>query len=167
MSTRILVINDTQEILDLFRILLEGEGYEVVLSGFPFQQVSEIEQINPDLIILDVIFGDQKSGWQMLQLLKMKRSTASIPVVVCTAALNVVREQEGYLISQGVHVVYKPFDIDQILITIKLALESRKNIPSCVSIRRTQSTQANSAHWERHCWIRSCKTSLRAMSRHC
>ncbi len=130
MATRILVINDTQEILDLFRILLEGEGYEVVLSGFPFQQVSEIEQINPDLIILDIIFGDQKTGWQMLQLLKMKRSTASIPVVVCTAALNAVREQEGYLVSQGVHVVYKPFDIDHILTTIKLALESRKNIPS-------------------------------------
>jgi DNA-binding response OmpR family regulator len=130
MATRILVINDTQEILDLFRTLLEGEGYEVVLSGFPFQRVSEIEQINPDLIILDFIFGDQKSGWQMLQLLKMKRSTASIPVVVCTAALNVVREQEGYLVSQGVHVVYKPFDIDQVLTTIKLALESRKNIPS-------------------------------------
>ena len=60
----------------------------------------------------------------------MKRSTASIPVVVCTAALNVVREQEGYLVSQGVHVVYKPFDIDHILTAIKLALESRKNIPS-------------------------------------
>ena len=130
MATRILVINDTQEILDLFRILLEGEGYEVVLSGFPFQQMSEIEQINPDLIILDFIFGDQKSGWQMLQMLKMKRSTASTPVVVCTAALHVVREQEGYLVSQGVHVVYKPFDIDHILTTIKLALESRKNIPS-------------------------------------
>ena len=130
MPTRILVINDTQEILDLFRILLEEEGFEVVLSGFPFQQVSEIEQISPDLIILDIIFGDEKTGWQMLQLLKMKRSTASIPVIVCTAALNVVREQEGYLVSQGVHVVYKPFDIDHILTTIKLALESRKNIPS-------------------------------------
>ncbi len=129
MPTRILVINDTQEILDLFRILLEEEGFEVVLSGFPFQQVSEIEQISPDLIILDIIFGDEKTGWQMLQLLKMKRSTASIPVIVCTAALNVVREQEGYLVSQGVHVIYKPFDIDHILTTIKLALESRKNIP--------------------------------------
>jgi DNA-binding response OmpR family regulator len=139
MATRILVINDTQEILDLFRILLEGEGYEVVLSGFPFQQVSEIEQINPDLIILDFIFGDQKTGWQMLQLLKMKRSTASIPVVVCTAALNAVREQEGYLVSQGVHVVYKPFDIDHILTTIKLALESRKNIPS--QREQTQDTE--------------------------
>ena len=130
MPTRILVINDTQEILDLFRIMLEGEGYEVVLSGFPFQQISEVEKVNPDLIILDIIFGDEKIGWQMLQLLKMKRSTAYIPTIVCTAALNAVREQEGYLVSQGVHVVYKPFDIDHILTTIKLALESRKNIPS-------------------------------------
>ncbi len=130
MTTRILVINDSQEILDLFRILLEGEGYEVVLSGFPFQQVSEIEEIHPELIILDFIFDDQKSGWQMLQLLKMSRSSASIPVVVCTAALNAVREQEGYLVSQGVHVVYKPFDIDHLLTIIKLALESRKNISS-------------------------------------
>ena len=139
MPTRILVINDTQEILDLFRILLEEEGFEVVLSGFPFQQVSEIEQISPDLIILDIIFGDEKTGWQMLQLLKMKRSTASIPVIVCTAALNVVREQEGYLVSQGVHVIYKPFDIDHILTTIKLALESRKNIPS--QTEQTQDTE--------------------------
>ena len=139
MPTRILVINDTQEILDLFRILLEGEGYKVVLSGFPFQQVSEIEQINPDLIILDIIFGGEKIGWQMLQLLKMKRSIASIPVVVCTAALNAIREQEGYLVSQGVHVVYKPFDIDYILTTIKLALESRKNIPS--QREQTQDTE--------------------------
>ncbi len=139
MPPRILVINDTQEILDLFRVLLEEEGFEVVLSGFPFQQVSEIEQIGPDLIILDIIFGDEKTGWQMLQLLKMKRSTASIPVIVCTAALNAVREQEGYLVSQGVHVVYKPFDIDHILITIKLALESRKNIPS--QREQTQDTE--------------------------
>ena len=141
MPPRILVINDTQEILDLFRIMLEEEGFEVVLSGFPFQQVSEIEQISPDLIILDIIFGDEKTGWQMLQLLKMKRSTASIPAIVCTAALNVVREQEGYLVSQGIHVIYKPFDIDHILTTIKLALESRKNIPS--QPEQTQDTQSS------------------------
>ena len=42
----------------------------------------------------------------MLQLLKTNRSSASIPVVVCTTALHAVREQEGYLVSQGVHVIY-------------------------------------------------------------
>lgn len=128
MGARILVVNDTQEILELFRLLLEAEGYEVVLAGFPIQQISDIEDINPDLIILDLVFGDQKTGWQMLQMLKMKRSTTSIPVIMCTAALGAVREQEGYLVSQGVHVVFKPFDIDQLLTHIKQSLESHEHI---------------------------------------
>jgi DNA-binding response OmpR family regulator len=129
-ATRILVVNDTQEILELFRMLLEEEGYEVVLSGLPIQQISDVEQIHPDLIILDFVFGDQKSGWQMLQMLKMKRSTASIPVIVCTAALDMVREQEGYLVSQGVHVVFKPFDIDHLLTNIKQLLNSHEQVSS-------------------------------------
>ena len=83
------------EILELFRMLLEEEGYEVVLAGFPIQQIGDIEKIKPDLIILDLVFGDQKSGWQMLQMLRMQRSTASTPVIICTAALDLVREQEG------------------------------------------------------------------------
>ena len=120
---RILVINDTQELLELFRILLEQENHEVVLSGMPILKISEVEQIQPDLIILDIIFGDQKTGWQMLQMLKMKRSTARIPTVVCTAALHEVQQQEGHLISQGVRVLYKPFDIDNLLAIIEQALK--------------------------------------------
>jgi len=131
MKARILVVNDTQEILELFRMILEEqEGYDVVLSGFPIQQIKEIELIKPDLIILDLVLGDEKSGMQMLQMLKMQRSTAAIPVLVCTAALQIVREQEGYLVSQGVHVVFKPFDIDDLLTNIKQLLESHEHVSS-------------------------------------
>ena len=127
MRARILVVNDTQEILELFRMILEGEGYEVILSGFPIQQISDVEEIDPDLIILDFVFGDQKMGWQMLQMLKMQRSTETIPVIVCTAALDMVREQEGYLVSQGVHVIYKPFDIEHLISNVKQMLDSHEH----------------------------------------
>jgi len=137
MNTRILVVNDTQEILELFRMLLEEEeGYDVVLSGFPIQQVKEIEHIKPDLIILDLVLGDEKSGMQMLQMLKMQRSTAAIPVLVCTAALQIVREQEGYLVSQGVHVVYKPFEIDDLLANVKQLLGSQEHVSSVIKEER-------------------------------
>jgi DNA-binding response OmpR family regulator len=137
MAARILVVNDTQEILELFRMLLEEEeGYDVVLSGFPIQQVKEIEHIKPDLIILDLVLGDEKTGMQMLQMLKMQRSTATIPVLVCTAALKIVREQEGYLVSQGVHVVYKPFDIDDLLTNIEQLLESHEHTSSDIKEER-------------------------------
>ena len=137
MKSRILVVNDTQEILELFRMLLEEEeGYDVVLSGFPIQQVKEIEHIKPDLIILDLVLGDEKTGMQMLQMLKMQRSTAAIPVLVCTAALQIVREQEGYLVSQGVHVVYKPFEIDDLMANVKQLLESHEHISSVIKEER-------------------------------
>ena len=88
METRILVVNDTQDILDLFRYILEDEGYEVVLFSFPFKNIHGIEKIEPDLIILDFVFGYEKTGWQMLELLKMQLSTIPIPVIVCTAAIQ-------------------------------------------------------------------------------
>ncbi len=125
MATRILVINDTQDILEMFRLLLEGEGYEVVLASYPFQNVGEIEQLKPDLIILDMLFGDQPLGWQMLQRLKMQCSTTSTPVIVCTAALHSVQEQEGSLVSQCVRVIDKPFAIDVLLALITQASRHR------------------------------------------
>lgn len=128
MAERILVINDTQDILEMFRLLLESEGYEVILSSVPIQQMRDVEQIQPDLIILDLIFGNEKSGMQMLQLLKMYRGTATIPVIICTAALQAVRETEGFLVSKNVLVIYKPFDVDELLKMVKQALETRTTL---------------------------------------
>ncbi|GAC1467280.1 MAG: hypothetical protein PVS3B1_14030 [Ktedonobacteraceae bacterium] len=127
MKKRVLVVNDTQEILEMFRVLLEDEGYEPTLSSYPLQRVHDIEEIKPDLIILDLIFQEERLGWQMLQLLKMNRALATIPVVVCTASVQAVREMEGYLVSRKVLVVYKPFEIDDLLVKIEQALQTNAN----------------------------------------
>ncbi|MGB3329258.1 MAG: response regulator [Thermomicrobiales bacterium] len=119
----ILVINDTQEILDLFRdILVDEEGYRVTLSSFTFQDVRDVEQLAPDLIVLDFLIGGDALGWQMLQKLRMYRPTAGIPIVVCTAALQLVREIEGHLRAKDIFVVLKPFDIDDLVEVVHLAL---------------------------------------------
>lgn len=137
MAARILVVNDTQEILELFQMILAEEmGYDVVLAGFPIQNIDDVERIRPDLIILDLVFEDEKAGMQMLQMLKMKRSTAAIPVLICTAAVNAVREQEGYLVSQGVHVLYKPFDIEHLMTHVKQLLESDEHLSSFIETKK-------------------------------
>jgi DNA-binding response OmpR family regulator len=84
----------------------------------------EIERIQPDLIILDYVFGGERAGWQMLQKLKMRRSTATIPIIVCTAAIREVREIEGYLRAQGIMVVAKPFNLDDLYYAIRVALKA-------------------------------------------
>jgi DNA-binding response OmpR family regulator len=127
-AARIMVINDTEEILESFRDLLEGEGYEVFLYAFAPKELEEVRRVQPELVILDLIFGQEKTGFQLLQKLKMHRDTATIPVVLCTAAIREVRDIEGYLKAQNVGLVPKPFDIDMLLDTVKQALVSSHNI---------------------------------------
>ena len=122
MAQRILVINDTPEILELFQEILSEEGYEVILYSFATHDTVEIVRHRPDLIILDYIFGTEKLGWQLLQKLKMREDTASIPIIICTAAIREVREIEGFLLAKGVTVLPKPFDIDDLLLAVKNAL---------------------------------------------
>lgn len=114
-SGRVLVVNDTQEILELFDEILSAMGFEVVLMSYAPRELDRIRSVAPDLIILDFLLGDRELlGWQLLQKLKMDRRTDSIPIVVCTAAVNTVAEQQGYLTEQGVTVVLKPFNVDQL-----------------------------------------------------
>ena len=49
MAQRILVINDTEDILEAFRLLLEGEGYEVVLYSYAPHDLEEVRRVRPDL----------------------------------------------------------------------------------------------------------------------
>ena len=124
MAQRILVIDDTQEILDLFRVILEAEGYDVLLSTHSYENVVEIEHLHPDLLVLDFLMGKQNEGWRLLQMLKMHAPTASIPIIICTAALKEVREQEDYLQKKEIQVIFKPFDIDELVSAVKRGLES-------------------------------------------
>lgn len=124
MAARILVVNDTEEILELFRMVLGEEGgYEVITASFTPHDLREVELVKPDLVILDLIFGVEKIGWQLLEKMRLNRATADIPVIVCTAAVNEVRENEGHLTEMGVSVVLKPFDVDMLLAVVKEALE--------------------------------------------
>jgi CheY-like chemotaxis protein len=121
---RVLVVNDTQEILELFHDILGGMGYETVLMSYAPRELDRIRETDPDLVILDFLMGDRELlGWQLLQKLKMDRRTDAIPIIVCTAAVQAVQEQQGYLTEQGVIVVLKPFNVDQLEDAVRAAFE--------------------------------------------
>jgi CheY-like chemotaxis protein len=124
---RVLVINDTKEILELFRDVLEREmGHEVILMSFAPDELERIVEQRPDLVIVDFMIGEREmEGWQLLQKMRMHPTTAGIPIVACTAAVKQVRETEAYLLEQGIEVVLKPFTIDQLEGAVNRALEDR------------------------------------------
>lgn len=123
-TARVLVINDDESILELFKLILEGEGFEVVSSVEAIENITDVERVHPDLVILDLKLGMQQEGWTMMQKIRMYPPTQHIPMILCTAALNEVREQEGTLQDKNIPVVYKPFSIDELLHAIQAVLPS-------------------------------------------
>jgi DNA-binding response OmpR family regulator len=118
----ILVINDTEEILEIFREILEAMGHRVSITTFAPEDLAEVVKVRPDLVIMDLLVGGEKSGWQLAQKMRMSRKTERIPIIVCTAATDQVREQEGWLVANGIKIVLKPFNIDDIELAVTKAL---------------------------------------------
>lgn len=121
--TFILIIDDNEAILDLFSLIMEEEGYEFHLRQSVFENLPDIEILTPNLILLDLFMGKEQKGWKFLQRLKVYGPTASIPLLLCTAA-KLSDEQEGYIQQQGIPVIQKPFELDELTRQVREALQS-------------------------------------------
>src|SRR5579883_2725665 len=124
MASHILIIDDDSSLLELYQLLLEAEGYRVTTSRSAYEQVADEEQLQPDLILMDMKLGGKESGFLLLQKLRLYRPTKDIPVIICTAAVQVVREQEETLKEKGIPILYKPFEIDELLRVVQQFLPS-------------------------------------------
>ena len=124
----ILVVNDSQEIIDLLRELLEEEGYRVSTS-LAVLNLDKLKALTPDLIVQDLSFeGTQEVGWRFLTMSRLDRELSRVPLVLCTAAVTTVKDPDmaAQLDRLGVRVVLKPFDINQLLAAIEEALTAAK-----------------------------------------
>ena len=116
----ILIVNDTQEILDLMQELLEDEGYRVTTS-LALLDIGKVRALAPDIIVQDLLFeGTQELGWKFLTLARLDPVLARVPLVLCTAAVRTVNDPEmaEQLNRQGIRVVLKPFTIEDLLTTL-------------------------------------------------
>lgn len=121
----ILAINNSVDVLALFAELLQDEGYRVSTRTYVDKDLNAIEELAPDLIILDYMWAAEDFGWSLLQMLRMNRGTADMPIILCTGALAHVRETENHLMTMKIEVVYKPFQIDHLLDVIQRVLAAK------------------------------------------
>jgi CheY-like chemotaxis protein len=115
MATKILVINNSDDVLSLFNKVLKSEDRTVYLQVYLNSDLHNVQKIQPDLIILDYYVGREGVGWEFLQLLKMDDTTAPIPVLICTTAVKLAFDIAGYLATKGVTVLRKPFESHDLL----------------------------------------------------
>ena len=101
------------------RRVLEDEQYQVSILQDGKDAYTRVKTQLPDLLILDLKLGDI-SGQDILKQLKDDHVTADIPVIVYTAAVLEAEEVTRLVSShpghyQGVHVVQKPFELENLL----------------------------------------------------
>ncbi len=126
MTKHILVIDDYEYLLYLLRSVLEDEHYKVSVASKGEGAQERIQENPPDLIILDLKLGDT-SGLDILETLRSHEATASIPVLVSSAAI-LEAESVSRLVAgnparyHNVAVLRKPFDIDLLLERVGLMI---------------------------------------------
>jgi CheY-like chemotaxis protein len=120
----VLVVDDEPAIGEVLHELLQDEGWRVTTRPAP-PTIEEIGELRPDVIVLDLIFGGANAGSPFLAALRARATTAAIPVVVCTAALEQMRLLQG-IGPDGLGVVAKPFDLDEIVWAVTAARESQE-----------------------------------------
>lgn len=119
----ILCINHAPEILELLRVLLEDEGYCVSTLMMVEHSLDAIVSLSPDVITIDYMWSTSDNEWTYLNLLTIDPRTRHIPVILCTAAVRHATEMEDHLRTIGVRVVFKPFDIDDLLAAVRACLD--------------------------------------------
>jgi CheY-like chemotaxis protein len=131
----ILVVSRAQDVLHSFRDFLQGTCYEPLLLNSALMRVqgndlvpldlqiaSVVESFEPDLVLIDVPFGAEQSGWELIQQLRLRPATAALPLVVCIAATKDAHELQSHLSAHDVYLVLKPFAADELLQVLKGAL---------------------------------------------
>ncbi|MYL84082.1 response regulator [Desulfovibrio aerotolerans] len=83
MSGKILVVDDEKHIRMLYQEELEGEGYQVVVSDGEEDILPLLEKVAPDVVVLDIKLGGNRSGLDLLQ--EIRGKDQAIPVILSTA----------------------------------------------------------------------------------
>jgi DNA-binding response OmpR family regulator len=115
MKKKIVAVDDDQGILEVLKIALETEDYDVTPVGDVDLVISTIERVKPDLVLLDMLLSGM-DGRDIARKLKANEHTNNIPIVMLSAHPTA----DKTTIEAGANdFLSKPFDIDDLLAMVK------------------------------------------------
>ncbi len=116
----ILLVDDNDEILSTMSMVLAKQDYKVHAKKRLLNFETEVASLSPDLIMLDKSLG-WADGCDLCRALKQNRQLAPIPVIMLSAYGSRMQE---CLASGADWFIEKPFDLDQLLNSLRLFIPS-------------------------------------------
>ena len=124
MATKILIVEDDNNIADLLRLYLEKENYEVCIASDGGKGVEQFRKFNPDLVLLDLMLP-VLDGWGVCRTIRAESKT---PVIMLTAKSETDDKVSG--LRQGADdYITKPFEMPEVLARIEAVLRRSGNVP--------------------------------------
>ncbi len=113
----VLVIEDEKDIARFIELELNAEGYETDVAFDGVTGLSKFREINPDLLILDLMLPVLDG----LEVARRVRKTSNTPIVILTAKDGVSDKVEGLDAGADDYLV-KPFSIEELLARVRAHL---------------------------------------------
>ena len=143
MAETILVVDDDLDILELLKMNLEPEGYDVRTASDGKQAVESASLNPPDLILLDVMMP-HKDGFQVIEDLKNIEDTKTVPVILLTARGQTEDKIHG-LDAGADDYITKPFDLREVTARVKAVLGRTQPIKYINPLMRAMGSGFNEA----------------------
>lgn len=112
--SKILIVDDEPDIVNLTSFILEKEGYEVIVAEDAKDCRAQLKKDRPDLILLDVMLPGE-DGWELSKKIKANKDTKSIPIVMFTVRASLESKEKSLYYANADAQIDKPFKTEDLL----------------------------------------------------
>ena len=141
MTTKVMVVDDTETIRDLLSAILQREGYEAILKASAAELIAAFSQPQPDIILLDLVLPDG-DGLELLPQIKKQWPDTEVIVLTGHATFDAAVEATK---RGAYHFQNKPFDTKTLLLSVERALEHKRLNEEASSLRKALATMSGGA----------------------
>ncbi|GAB4225088.1 MAG: hypothetical protein Kow0049_02280 [Stanieria sp.] len=125
MSKSVLVVDDYADILYLFKLSLESEGYEVKQASNGKEALAMVQEINPELVVLDVMMPNT-DGLEVTRQIRNQLSLSTMPILLVSANYEI--SQDCAYNNGANDILYKPFHLENFFDKVKNLIKSESTI---------------------------------------
>jgi two-component system, OmpR family, response regulator VicR len=123
LDKKILVVDDEKPIADILQFNLKKEGYTVYCAYDGNQALEMVEEINPDLLLLDIMLPN-RDGMEVCREVRKKHD---MPIIMLTAKDSEIDKVLGLELGADDYVT-KPFSTRELLARVKANLRRQQTI---------------------------------------